>query len=175
MDPMRGRAAVALTVLCSGIGVGLVAGCGGSSNEHDRSVASQAASQALAQERQRQQDAAQKQKLRHLQRKLRREKAQKAAGNAAGGGSGGSSGSSGSSGSGGGGGGQSKNCGSGVTANSATSCSFALNVADEYRSSGGSGSIRVYSPVTKRTYTMSCSGSSTTTCTGGNGASVTFS
>jgi hypothetical protein len=170
---MRRRAALAGAVLCSGIGMGVVlAGCGGSGDEHDRSVASQAAAQALAQERQRQEDAAQRARLRRLKRKLAHEKgndAQKAASAAAGAG-GGSSGGSGSS-----GGGGSKDCGSGVTANAAATCSFALNVADEYRASGGASKINVYSPVTKQTYTMFCTGASTTTCTGGNNAVVTFS
>jgi len=67
-----------------------------------------------------------------------------------------------------------KDCGGGVSANANTTCSFALNVRDEYRSSGGSSVIEVYSPVTKLSYTMSCGGSSVTTCTGGNNASVTI-
>ncbi len=63
-----------------------------------------------------------------------------------------------------------------MTANNAgTTCSFALNVAEQYRASGGASTIQVYSPVTKQTYTMSCVGASATTCTGGNNASVTFS
>jgi hypothetical protein len=169
---MRDRAALAVAVLCSGVGLGVVAGCGGSNDEHDRSVASQAAAQALAQERQRREDAAQKARLRRLQRKLAHEKGKDAqqAASAAAGASGGSSGGSGSPGAGG-----SKDCGSGVTANAATTCSFALNVADAYRASGGASKIDVYSPVTKQTYTMFCTGASSITCTGGNNAVVTFS
>ena len=154
---MRGRAALAAVVLCGGVGVGVAAGCGSSSSDqHDASVASQAVQQALAKQRQQQEDAAQKAKLRKLQRKLAHEKGQDAqkAASAAAGGSG----------------------GSGVTANNGgTTCSFALNVAEQYRASGGASAIQVYSPVTKQTYTMSCVGASTTTCTGGNNASVTFS
>lgn len=65
-------------------------------------------------------------------------------------------------------------CGDGITAgNSATSCPFARNVAGEWGSNGGgSVVIDVYSPVTGRSYTMSCSGSSPVRCSGGNGALV---
>ncbi|HEX4625888.1 MAG TPA: hypothetical protein VH231_15680 [Solirubrobacteraceae bacterium] len=144
-------------------------------------MASQAVQQALANQRQQQEDAAQKAKLRKLQRKLAHEKgqdAQKAASAAAGGsgGSGGSGSQQGGGGAAGNGGGGPHDCGSGVTANNGgTTCSFALNVAEQYRASGGASAIQVYSPVTKQTYTMSCVGASTTTCTGGNNASVTFS
>ena len=166
---MRGRATLAAIVLCGGV----AAGCGGSSSDqHDASVASQAVQQALAQQRQQQEDAAQKAKLRKLQRKLAHEKGQDAqkAASAAAGGSGGSGGSGSQH------GGGPHGCGSGVTANNAgTTCSFALNVAEQYRASGGASTIEVYSPVTKQTYTMSCVGASATTCTGGNNASVTFS
>jgi len=170
---MRGRAALAAVVLCGGVGVGVAAGCGSSSSDqHDASVASQAVQQALAKQRQQQDDAAQKAKLRKLQRKLAHEKGQDAqkAASAAAGGSGGSGGSGPQQ------GGGPHDCGSGVTANNGgTTCSFALNVAEQYRASGGASAIQVYSPVTKQTYTMSCVGASTTTCTGGNNASVTFS
>lgn len=64
----------------------------------------------------------------------------------------------------------------GVKAGSATaltSCPFATAVRDAYVSSGGgASSLRVRSPVTDRSYTMSCSGESVTTCTGGNHAVV---
>jgi hypothetical protein len=67
----------------------------------------------------------------------------------------------------------STSCGEGLSVNSATSCSFARNVRDAYRNSGGAPEIDVYSPVTKRTYTMRCSGGGVTTvCTGGNNAVV---
>ena len=57
-----------------------------------------------------------------------------------------------------------------------TSCAFAYNVRDAYNEAPGvNASVRVYSPVTDRTYTMSCRPSgSGTTCSGGNNASVTF-
>jgi hypothetical protein len=63
-------------------------------------------------------------------------------------------------------------CGDGISVNAATSCPFARNVASEYRSSGGSSVIEVFSPVTQRTYTMSCSGGVPTVCRGGNNAVV---
>lgn len=65
-------------------------------------------------------------------------------------------------------------CGDGVSAgNSATSCPFARNVAGEWGSNGGGSSvIEVYSPVTQRFYTMTCTGSSPVRCAGGNGAVV---
>jgi len=65
-------------------------------------------------------------------------------------------------------------CGGGLSVGPNTSCSFAQNVRDAYRESGGGSSIRVYSPVTKQTYTMSCTTGSRTVCTGGNNASVYF-
>jgi hypothetical protein len=63
-------------------------------------------------------------------------------------------------------------CGGGISVNASTTCPFAQNVAEEYRSSGGASSIEVYSPVTKQTYTMSCSGGVPTVCRGGNNAVV---
>jgi len=65
-------------------------------------------------------------------------------------------------------------CGGGISVNSVTSCTFAGNVRDEYQNSGGSSVIEVYSPVTKQTYTMTCTGAGPTVCAGGNGAEVTF-
>lgn len=58
---------------------------------------------------------------------------------------------------------------------SVTSCEFAISVRSTYLSQGGSGEsrvVRAYSPVTGRTYTMSCSGGDVVTCTGGNNAVV---
>lgn len=65
-------------------------------------------------------------------------------------------------------------CGDGVSVNSSTSCPFGRNVAEAYRGSGGASSIEVFSPVTKQTYTMSCSGGIPTVCRGGNNAVVTI-
>lgn len=64
-------------------------------------------------------------------------------------------------------------CGNGVSVGPNTTCPFALNVADAYRSSG-SNVVDVYSPVTGKTYTMTCSSGSPHVCTGGNDASVYF-
>ncbi len=64
-------------------------------------------------------------------------------------------------------------CGNGVSVGPNTTCPFAFNVADAYRSSG-SNVVDVYSPVTGKTYTMTCSSGSPHVCTGGNDASVYF-
>jgi hypothetical protein len=67
-------------------------------------------------------------------------------------------------------------CGGGVFAGPNTSCAFALNVRDAYNEApGSSATVRVFSPVTDQTYTMSCAPSgSGITCSGANNASVTF-
>ena len=67
-------------------------------------------------------------------------------------------------------------CGGGLYAGPNTSCTFARNVRSAYwEAPGASATVRVFSPVTNQTYTMSCSPSgSGTTCSGGNNASVTF-
>lgn len=59
-----------------------------------------------------------------------------------------------------------------VSVGPATTCPFAINVASAYLSSGGSGAVEAYSDATKQYYTMSCSGSAPTVCTGGDDASV---
>jgi hypothetical protein len=64
-------------------------------------------------------------------------------------------------------------CGGGLYAGPATSCAFAVNVRAAY-GAHGPGTVMVYSPVTRRTYAMSCSGVSPVTCTGGDNASVSF-
>jgi hypothetical protein len=69
--------------------------------------------------------------------------------------------------------GASGSCGNEVSVGPDTSCPFALNVADAYRSSGSS-VVDVYSPVTGKTYTMTCTSGSPHVCTGGNNASVYF-
>jgi hypothetical protein len=70
-----------------------------------------------------------------------------------------------------------KNCGDGVSAGPNTSCPFAKNVHDEYFSvPGDSVEIDVHSPVTGKTYTMSCVRTGDrVTCRGGNQAVVKFS
>ena len=58
---------------------------------------------------------------------------------------------------------------------SVTSCEFAGAVWAEYLASGANGRpvvLNAYSPVTGRSYTMSCSGGAVVTCTGGNNAVV---
>jgi hypothetical protein len=63
-----------------------------------------------------------------------------------------------------------RDCGGGLTAGPNTSCPFAENVRDAY---DGAPTVTAYSPVTRKTYEMSCSGASVS-CTGGNDASVSF-
>jgi len=67
-------------------------------------------------------------------------------------------------------------CGDGVLAGPNTSCPFAQNVQKAWREAGGTpDTVRVFSPVTDQTYTMSCDSSGgTVTCAGGNNASVSF-
>jgi hypothetical protein len=69
------------------------------------------------------------------------------------------------------------NCGGGLHAGPHTSCPFAQNVRDAYDSAPGTtASVRVFSPVTGQTYTMSCAAAgSGVTCSGANNASVTWS
>jgi hypothetical protein len=70
-----------------------------------------------------------------------------------------------------------KDCGGGVYAGSNTSCPFAQNVREKYFSvPGDSVEIDVFSPVTKKTYTLACVRTGDhVTCRGGNDAVVTFS
>jgi hypothetical protein len=69
--------------------------------------------------------------------------------------------------------GPSRDCGAGVAAGPSTSCAFALNTAKEWVDTSGGAVIQVYSPATKKTYTMKCrTNSAGTTCRGGNGATV---
>lgn len=56
-----------------------------------------------------------------------------------------------------------------------TSCAFAGAVRDAYlqeKPKGGKASLEVRSPVTKKSYSMSCTGAAVTRCTGGNDAVV---
>ena len=75
------------------------------------------------------------------------------------------------------GGGGDQDCGGGVFAGPSTSCEFAQNVREKYFSvPGDSVQIDVFSPVTKKTYTMACvRDGDWVTCRGGNNAVVTFS
>jgi hypothetical protein len=72
---------------------------------------------------------------------------------------------------------RSTDCGGGLHAGPNTSCPFAANVRDAYNEAPGSrATVRVYSPVTDQTYTMTCSPAGNgVTCSGGNNASVAWS
>ncbi len=65
-------------------------------------------------------------------------------------------------------------CDSSVAVNKFASCRFGLNVAKAFDESGrADGSITAYSPVTKKTYTLTCSSlNGLTTCAGGRGAEI---
>ncbi len=64
-------------------------------------------------------------------------------------------------------------CGGGVSAGPNTTCAFAVNTATAYfRANGGSPTVSVYSPVTQRTYTMTCTAGAPTVCRGGDNATV---
>jgi hypothetical protein len=65
-------------------------------------------------------------------------------------------------------------CGAGVDVGPNTSCPFALNVRAAYELHGP-GTVDAYSPVTRRTYAMFCSGAAPVVCTGGDHASVYLS
>jgi hypothetical protein len=68
-------------------------------------------------------------------------------------------------------------CGAGLHAGPNTSCPFARNVRKAYDAApGATASVRVFSPVTGQSYTMSCAvAGSGVTCSGANNASVTWS
>jgi hypothetical protein len=69
-----------------------------------------------------------------------------------------------------------RDCGGGLHAGPNTTCEFAANVQQAYYEAPGSAAtVDVFSPVTGRTYTMDCRpAGSGTTCSGGNGASVSW-
>ncbi|OJU96078.1 MAG: hypothetical protein BGO23_00670 [Solirubrobacterales bacterium 67-14] len=68
---------------------------------------------------------------------------------------------------------QKSRCDNGVSAGPNTSCAFAINVAEAWKESGGTGDITVHSPTTGEDYTMSCAPDAEgTVCTGGDNASV---
>jgi hypothetical protein len=70
-----------------------------------------------------------------------------------------------------------RDCAGGLHAGPNTSCPFAQNVRDAYNAAPGTtASVRVFSPVTGQTYTMSCApAGSGVTCSGANNASVMWS
>lgn len=64
-------------------------------------------------------------------------------------------------------------CSATVSVGPETSCTFGLNVESAWRQAGGGTvDVEVYSPVTKKTYTMSCQDGPPTVCSGGNNAVV---
>jgi serine/threonine protein kinase len=65
-------------------------------------------------------------------------------------------------------------CATGLWVNAHTSCPFAENTQSAYAEAGGADQIQVYSPVTGKTYAMTCGGTSLVTCKGGNDARVYF-
>jgi hypothetical protein len=67
-------------------------------------------------------------------------------------------------------------CGGGVHAGPNTSCAFAMNVRQAWlEAPGATNTVRVYSPVTNDTYTMSCApAGGGISCSGANNASVTW-
>jgi hypothetical protein len=69
----------------------------------------------------------------------------------------------------------STSCASGLWVNEHTSCPFAENTQSAYAEAGGANKTQVYSPVTGRTYEMTCSGTALVTCKGGHDARVYFS
>ncbi len=72
--------------------------------------------------------------------------------------------------------GQSNNqtpCGNQLTVGTDTTCSFAENVRSKYEQEGP-GTYEIYSPVTEKTYSMTCSSGTPVVCTGGNNAAVYF-
>ena len=64
-------------------------------------------------------------------------------------------------------------CGDGLSVGADTTCAFAEDVRSAYEGSGP-GTVIAYSPVTHKTYSMTCSAGDPVVCTGGNRASVYF-
>ncbi len=64
-------------------------------------------------------------------------------------------------------------CGDELSVGADTTCAFAEEVRSAYESSGP-GTVMAYSPVTHKTYSMTCSAGDPVVCTGGNRASVYF-
>jgi serine/threonine protein kinase len=58
--------------------------------------------------------------------------------------------------------------------NQYTTCPFAENTQSAYAEADGGHELSVYSPVTGKTYAMTCKGTRLITCTGGNDAAVYF-
>jgi Glucodextranase, domain B len=64
-------------------------------------------------------------------------------------------------------------CGNQLAVGPDTTCSFGENVRQQYNSQGP-GTYEVFSPVTEKTYSMTCSSGTPVVCTGGNNAAVYF-
>ena len=64
-------------------------------------------------------------------------------------------------------------CGDELSVGADTTCAFAEDVRSAYESSGP-GTVMAYSPVTHKTYSMTCSAGDPVVCTGGDRASVYF-
>lgn len=64
-------------------------------------------------------------------------------------------------------------CGGQLAVGQDTTCSFGESVRSKYESEGP-GTYEVFSPVTEKTYSMTCSSGTPVVCTGGNNASVYF-
>jgi hypothetical protein len=64
-------------------------------------------------------------------------------------------------------------CGGQLAVGPDTTCTFAESVRAKYGQEGP-GTYEVFSPVTEKTYTMTCSSGAPVVCTGGNNASVYF-
>jgi heat shock protein HslJ len=64
-------------------------------------------------------------------------------------------------------------CGNELSVGADTTCAFAENVRSAYESTGP-GTVMAYSPVTHKTYSMTCSAGDPVVCTGGDRASVYF-
>jgi len=155
---MDSRGPQIVTILAVFAAVLGLAACG-SSDDASEAELNRARTEAAEQARQ-------SERIHQLQKEVKNLDGNGGGGGSAGSGSAGSSSGSVSS-------GGTNSCGNGVSVGPNTTCPFAFNVADAYRSSG-SNVVDVYSPVTGKTYTMTCSSGSPHVCTGGNDASVYF-
>ena len=166
---MRTRLLLTIALLASAPVLGA---CGGGNDSSNQAKIDAARAQGAAAERaaQKRRDAEQAQKkLSQEVKKLQKQVKKGSAGGAAGGAAANGSSSSGS----GGGAGAGSSCGGNLSVGSNTSCAFGVLVMRAYfQNGGGSGAVSAYSPVTQRTYTMTCTAGAPTVCRGGNNATV---
>lgn len=160
----QGRAVISTIAALGAAAISVAAvGCGSSSNELSAEQVSSIKREAVRELKAEQRERAADRKLDQLERDLKRLKRERRkeprAAAPSGGGSAPAPASSPSS------------CGNNISVNSVTTCPFAANVAAAYYDSGP-GTVYATSPVTGRTYAMSCSAGVTTVCTGGDGAAV---